>query len=110
MGVPPSPPPIRADLLLPNGKISPPWIQWFSQSLGPNVMSALQSVTLTGDIIGSGGPELATVIAQGVVTLANMATIEALTLIGNAQGSETTPQALTPVQVTAMLKLGNYVK
>jgi hypothetical protein len=56
-------------------------------------LQAGQFPALTGDVTTSGG-SLATSIANGVVTLAKLATLGANSLIGNASGSPATPSAV----------------
>jgi len=77
--------------------------QWLVQSIRPAVANSLSTFTLTGDVTGSGGSSFATTISAGAVTLGKMAALPLTSLIGNSSGSAATPQALTPVQVTAML-------
>ena len=59
------------------------------------------ATTISGDI-SLGATGIAT-IAPAAVTLAKMANLAALSIIGNNGGSAATPQALTETQVTAML-------
>jgi hypothetical protein len=62
-----------------------------------------QTITLTGDVTGSGTGSFAATISSGVVTLAKMANLAANSIIGNNTGSSATPLALTGTQVTALL-------
>ena len=62
-----------------------------------------QTITLTGDISGSGTGSFNTTLVPGTVTLAKMATLSANSIIGNNSGSSATPQALSVTSVTAML-------
>lgn len=100
------PPPIRWDFLDKAGKVSAPWLQWFGQMLGPTVASALQTVTLQGDITGTGSDVVNTTISDGVVTPTKMAPIGAKSLIGNAGASPAIPQSLSGAQVVPLLPAG----
>lgn len=62
-----------------------------------------QTITLTGDVTGSGTGSFGTIISNGVVSLAKMSNLAANRIIGNNTGSAATPVALTGTQVTAML-------
>lgn len=60
---------------------------------------------LTGDVTASGSGSVAATIAAKAVTLAKMADLEASTILGNNTVDPTTPIALTPAQVRALLAL-----
>ena len=62
-----------------------------------------QTITLTGDVTGSGTSSFTTTIANSAVTLAKMANLAANSILGNNTGVSATPLALTGTQVTAML-------
>ena len=62
-----------------------------------------QTITLTGDVTGSGTGSFATTIGANKVTLGMMATLSAYSIIGNNTGSSATPLALTGTQVTSLL-------
>lgn len=64
-----------------------------------------QTITLTGDVTGSGTGSFATVITASAVTLAKLANLPANTIIGNNTGSSATPLALTASQVRTLLGL-----
>ena len=62
-----------------------------------------QTITLTGDVTGTGTGSFAATIAAGAVSLAKMANLAATTILGNNTGIGATPLALTPAQINAML-------
>lgn len=62
-----------------------------------------QTITLTGDVTGSGTGSFATTIAAEAVSLSKMANLAANSIIGNNTGSAATPIALTQAQFTAMV-------
>lgn len=62
-----------------------------------------QTITLTGNVTGSGTGSFATTIAAGAVTLANHATLAANSVIGNNTGVAATPIALSQAQLTALV-------
>lgn len=66
-----------------------------------------QSITLSGDISGTGATAISTTIGAGTVTLAKMANLAANSIIGNNTGSAATPIALTVANVQTMLGLGS---
>ena len=98
-----SPAPIQNPMVDASGFPTPPWIQWFQQTLYPRVNNSMQEFSLTGDVVGSGSSTVATTISAGAVTLGKMAQLPAASIIGNHQGALATPEALTQAQVTAML-------
>jgi hypothetical protein len=64
-----------------------------------------QTITLTGDVTGTGTGSFATTIAAGAVTLAKMADLAANSFIGNNTGSATTPIAMTVAQAKTLLAI-----
>lgn len=66
-----------------------------------------QTITLSGDVTGSGATAITSSITAGAVTLAKMATLPANTIIGNNTASPATPLALSVVQVQTLLGLGS---
>ena len=66
-------------------------------------LTANQSISLTGDVTGTGTTSITTTIASAAVTLAKMANLAANSIIGNNTGVAATPIALTGTQVTALL-------
>lgn len=62
-----------------------------------------QTITLTGDVTGSGTGSFAATIAAAAVTLAKLANIAAYSFIGNNTISPATPVAMTGAQATALL-------
>lgn len=83
-----------------------PWTQWLNQALTPRLNQSLVTITLTGDVSGSGGGSFIVTINAGAVTLAKMAPLAATSIIGNNAVGSATPQALTPLQVVTMLPAG----
>ena len=70
-------------------------------------ISDQQSITLNGDVTGSGTGSVSTAIASGSVSLGKMATLAANSIIGNNTGVTATPIALTTVQAKTLLALDN---
>ena len=66
-----------------------------------------QTITLTGDVTGSGTGSFATAIAAGAVTLANMDDLAANSILGNNTGVGATPIALTISQTKTLLAIAN---
>jgi hypothetical protein len=66
-----------------------------------------QTITLTGDVTGSGTGSFAATIGSSSVSLAKMANLAANSIIGNNTASSTTPVALTASQVKTLLSLSN---
>jgi hypothetical protein len=66
-----------------------------------------QTITLTGDVTGTGTGSFATTIAANTVTFAKMATLAANSIIGNNTGATATPLALSTTQVKTLLSLNN---
>jgi hypothetical protein len=66
-----------------------------------------QTITLTGDVTGTGTGSFATTIAANTVTFAKMATLSANSIIGNNTGATATPSALSTTQVKTLLSLNN---
>jgi len=65
------------------------------------------TITLTGDVTGSGVSSFATTIAAGSVTLAKMANFAANSIMGNNTGTNSAPIALTATQTKTLLALNN---
>ena len=65
------------------------------------------TITLTGDVTGSGVSSFATTIAAGSVTLAKMANFAANSIMGNNTGTNSAPIALTAAQTKTLLALNN---
>ena len=66
-----------------------------------------QTITLTGNVTGSGTGSFAATIAAGAVTLAMQAQLAANSFIGNNTGSAATPLALSVAQAQALLNVAN---
>ena len=66
-----------------------------------------QTITLTGDVTGSGAGSFAATIAAGAVSNAKQAQMPTLTLKGNASGSAATPSDLTVAQARTLLGAGS---
>ncbi|MEI8395905.1 MAG: hypothetical protein WCF85_14285 [Rhodospirillaceae bacterium] len=66
-----------------------------------------QTITLTGDVTGSGSGSFAATIAAGSVSNAKQAQMPALTLKGNASGSAAAPSDLTIAQARTLLGAGS---
>ena len=64
-----------------------------------------QTITLTGDVTGSGTGSFAATIGAGTVTLAKMANLAANSIIGNNTGAGATPIALTVAQTKTLLAI-----
>ncbi len=64
-----------------------------------------QTITLTGDVTGSGTGSFAATIGTGTVTFAKMANLAANSFIGNNTGSAATPTALTAAQAKTILAI-----
>ena len=109
MNKPLIPPPVQGNIADASGRVSIPWTQWFNQVLTQRVSSSLQSVTLTGDVTGSGAASFQVSITLGAVTLPKMAPLAAKSFIGNSGTSAATPQALTGAQAVAMLPAGGDI-
>ena len=62
-----------------------------------------QTITLTGDVAGSGSGSFATTIAADAVTNSKLANMPATTIKGNATGAAADPADLTGTQATALL-------
>lgn len=74
--------------------------QWTNNS---GYLTTNQTITLSGDVSGTGTTSITTTIGSGVVTLGKMANLAANSIIGNNTGSPAAPAALTAAQVKAML-------
>lgn len=66
-----------------------------------------QTITLTGDVTGSGTGSFAATIAASAVSLAKMAPLAANSFIGNNTGSSATPIALTVAQAKTLLAISS---
>lgn len=66
-----------------------------------------QTITLTGDVTGSGTGSFAATIGAGKVTLAKMANIATQNFIGRDSAGTSTPEALSVATVRSMLSISN---
>ena len=64
-----------------------------------------QSISLAGDLSGSGTTSISATISAGAVTLSKMASLAANSIIGNNTGTAATPIALTAAQVKTLLAI-----
>ena len=64
-----------------------------------------QTITLTGDVSGTGPGSFATTIASNAVTLAKLATVSTQTFLGRTTASTGNVEALTVAQAKTMLNL-----
>lgn len=62
-----------------------------------------QTITLTGDVTGSGTGSFAATVGNGVVTLAKMADVATASFIGRLTAGTGVPEALTGTQATTLL-------
>src|SRR5207302_10972529 len=62
-----------------------------------------QTITLTGDVTGTGTGSFATTIGANRVTLANMAQVATATFLGRTTAATGNVEALTAAQATALL-------
>ena len=74
--------------------------QWTNNS---NYLTGNQTITLSGDVSGSGATTISTTIGNGAISLSKMANLVANSIIGNNTGSSATPIALTGAQVKTLL-------
>ena len=70
---------------------------------GLGYITGNQNITLSGDVTGTGTTSISTTIANGAVSLAKMAQLSTMTIIGNNTGISATPLALTGSQVKTIL-------
>jgi hypothetical protein len=83
----------------------------FRTAIGAQVsgsyLTGNQTITLSGDVTGSGATAITTTIANSAVTLGKMANLAANSIIGNNTGSAATPIALTAAQVRTLLNVAD---
>lgn len=68
-------------------------------------LTSAPTITLTGNVTGSGSGSITTTIAAGSVSLAMHSNLAANSIIGNNTGSPATPIALTVGQVQTLLNI-----
>lgn len=83
-----------------NGK----WVVWFD-GYNPDYLTANQTVTLSGDVSGSGSTAITTAIGANKVTLGMMAQVNTATFLGRTTASTGNVESLTTTQATAMLNV-----
>lgn len=69
----------------------------------PTYLTANQTITLSGDITGSGGTAISTTIANNVVTLAKMQQIATASFLGRVTAATGNVENLTGTQATTLL-------
>jgi hypothetical protein len=75
-------------------------------TLDTNVyLTANQTITLSGDITGSGNTAISTLISNNVVTLAKLAQVSTSTILGRVTGGTGNVEALTSAQATTVLNV-----
>jgi hypothetical protein len=86
-------------------------VSWSLAEIGAQAagsyLTGNQTITLSGDVTGSGATAITTTIAGGAVTLAKMANLAANSIIGNNTGSAATPIALTAAQVRTLINVAD---
>lgn len=70
------------------------------------VTSGISSITLTGDVTGTGSGSISTTIANNAVTLAKLATQAANTVLANATASSAVPTAVSLATNTVLVRAG----
>lgn len=71
----------------------------------PTYISGNQTITLSGDVTGSGATAITTTITNNSVTLAKLATVATSTFLGRATAGAGNVEALTSTQATGLLEL-----
>lgn len=71
----------------------------------PTYLTANQTITLSGDVTGSGSTAISTTIANNVVTLAKMQQIATASFLGRTTAATGNVEVLTATQATALLNV-----
>jgi hypothetical protein len=85
---------------------NPAWITalaWSKITSAPSFLTGNQTITLSGDVTGSGATNIATTVADGAVTLAKLANLTANSILCNNTGSSAVPLACTAAQIKTLL-------
>ena len=74
---------------------------------GLGYITGNQSITLSGDVTGSGTTSISTTIANGAVSLAKMADMATASILGRNTAGSGAPEVLSASTVKSILSLGN---
>lgn len=78
---------------------------------GTDYLTGNQTITLSGDLSGSGSTSISATIGSDAVTFAKMQNVATATILGRTTAGTGDPEALTGTQATALLDvLGSAVK
>jgi len=89
-----------------SGALSPP-IALTTDQVKTMLSITNQTITLSGDITGTGSTDISTAITAGSISLGKMATLAANSIIGNNTGVAATPKALNVTEIRTMLNITN---
>lgn len=77
----------------------------YSSANPSGYITSNQTITLSGDITGTGTTSITTTIVNNAVTLSKLSTQSNNTILGNISGSLASPSALTGTEVTTILDI-----